>query len=530
MQSPARMAGLPPDRPPRILFCRTPRYMWPILSEADNFLIPLGYLCLAAALRESMPDVEIKLIDCPVQRLGWGSLEALMREWQPDMVCAGDEAIYVHESAKLFRTAKRANPECITVGGGFTLPHVPEWALGPGSCDYLVFGEGEITFTELVKTLRYGGDLSTVAGLRYLDTDGTVKDTGFRPLIRNLDDLPLPAYDLMPRISHRKGASLFQNSFNIEKGRGCIDTCSFCAIWTQMGSWKDGKPRPRYRAKSPERVVREMEILHRQYGYHNFMFVDGTFNIDPTWNDDWADRVIAKNWDDIAWYGFFRADSYEREHKMGVFKKLVQTGLHWYLVGVERETAEDYEFLSKHNYDTQSMHAMFESLRIDYPEVVRHATFIIGLPDDTREKLDRLFDYAVSLRPDFIAFQTISPEPGTPLWNQAIGEGWLEDKGMDELKEFYWWQPVMKTNHLSMQEMLEVANTMNRNVFSSYVRWDTVRSLVSRSRARRGYYQFMVAVGAKTMAQHMFDSMRGKTSFSHLNVIKDMVKPHWYDL
>ena len=44
---------------------------------------------------------------------------------------------------------------------------------------------------------------------------------------------------------------------------------------------------------------------------------------------------------------------------------------------------------------------------------------------------------------------------------------------MDERKEFYWWQPVMRTNHLSMQEMLEVANTMNRNVFSSYVRWDT---------------------------------------------------------
>ena len=101
---------------------------------------------------------------------------------------------------------------------------------------------------------------------------------------------------------------------------------------------------------------------------------------------------------------------------------------------------------------------------------------------------------------------------------------------MDELKEFYWWQPVMRTNHLSMQEMLEVANTMNRNVFSSYVRWDTVRSLFSSSRARRGYYQFMVGVGAKTMVQHAYDAARGKTSFSHLNVIKDMVKPYWYDL
>ena len=183
------------------------------------FLIPLGYLCLAAVLlRESMPDVEIKLIDCPVQKMGWGSLEALMREWQPDMVCAGDEAIYVHETAKLFRTAKRANPECITVGGGFTLPHVPEWALGPGASDFLVFGEGELTFAELVKTLRYGGDLNQVKGLRFLGKGGEVVDTGFRPLIHDLDSLPLPAYDLMPRISHRKGASLFQNSFNIEKG------------------------------------------------------------------------------------------------------------------------------------------------------------------------------------------------------------------------------------------------------------------------------------------------------------------------
>ena len=381
--------------------------MWPILSEADNFLIPLGYLCLAAALRESMPDVEIKLVDCPVQKMGWGSLEALMREWQPDMVCAGDEAIYVHETAKFFRTAKRANPECITVGGGYTLPHVPEWALGPGASDFLVFGEGEITFTELVSTLRYGGDLSKVKGLRYLDKDGTVLDTGFRPLIRHLDDLPLPAYDLMPRISHRKGASLFQNSFNIEKGRGCIDTCSFCAIWTQMGNWKDGKPRPRYRVKSPDRVVKEMEILHRQYGYHNFMFVDGTFNIDPDWNNEWADKVIAA-WDDIAWYGF-RADTYERENRMGVFKTRSNRTALVFDWSSERRPMTSVLEQTQHNTDV--MRAMFESLRIDHPQVVRHDLHY-GLPDDDREKLDRLFDYAISLRP------TSSPsKPSVP--NQA---------------------------------------------------------------------------------------------------------------
>ncbi len=530
MPSPARAAGLPGDRPPRILFCRTPRFMWPILTEADNFLIPLGYLCLAAALRESMPDVEIKLIDCPVQQLGWGSLEALCREWQPDVVCAGDEAIYVHESAKLFRMAKRVNPECITIGGGYTLPHVPEWSLGPGAVDFLVFGEGEITFCELIATLRQGGNLADIKGLIYLSDDGKVVKTPWRPLIHDLDSLPMPAYDLMPRISHRRRANLFQNSFNIEKGRGCIDTCNFCAIWTQMGNWEGGKPKPRYRVKSPERVMREMDVLYNQYGYKNYMFVDGTFNIDPDWNNDWADRVIQRNWKDLAWYGFFRADTFDREHKMGVFQKLVQTGLHWYLVGIERETADDYAFLKKHNYESESIRRMFETLRVDYPQVVRHATFLIGLPEDTHEKLDSLFDYAMSLRPDFIDFRTISPEPGTTLWNQAIEENWLEDKGIDELKDFYWWQPVMRTNHLDMNQMMEVANNMNRKVFMNYIRMDTLRSLVSRSPARRGYYRFMVGVGAKTMAQHALDVALKKTSFSHLNVIKDMVKPDWYEL
>lgn len=503
--------------------------MWPILSEADNFLIPLGYLCLAAALREDMPDVEIKLIDCPVQRLGWASLERLLAEWKPDLVCAGDEAIYVHETARLFHTAQRHNPAVVNIGGGFTLPHVPEWSLRKAGAHVLVFGEGELTFVELVRTLRYGGALSSVKGILYLGDDGAVVRTPFRPLIADLDSLPLPAYDLMPRISHRRGASLFQNSFNIEKGRGCIDTCNFCAIWTQMGDWGQGAPKARYRVKSPERVMREMEILYRQYGYHNFMFVDGTFNIDARWNDEWSDRVLAKKWRDLAWYGFFRADTFQREHERGVFRKLVRTGLHWFLVGVERKEADDYAFLSKHNYNPTMMQAMFDTLRKDYPQVVRHATFLIGLPDDDRPRLKRLFDYALALRPDFIAFQTISPEPGTTLWDQALAEGWIEPEGIDELRDFYWWQPVMRTRHLSRSEMAEVANQMNRDVFKGYIRFDTLRSLVSRSQARRGYYRFMVGVGAKTIGQHALDSLRGRTAFSHLNVIKDMVKPDWYD-
>jgi hypothetical protein len=259
------------------------------------------------------------------------------------------------------------------------------------------------------------------------------------------------------------------------------------------------------------------------------MFVDGTFNIDANWNEAWADQVVSKRWDDIAWYGFFRADTFFKEHRRGVFRKLVKAGLHWFLVGVERQDNEDYEFLSKHNYDSSMMRAMFQTLRREYPSVVRHATFLVGLPEDDEAKLWRLYDYAVSLQPDFIAFQTISPQPGTTLWNQALEERWLVDKGPDALKDFYWWQPVMRTEHLDLDDLMEIANDMNRMVFKSYLRPDTLRSLFSRSAARRGYYRFMVGVGMKTVLQHLHQVATGRTDFQHLNVIKDMVKPTWYE-
>ena len=140
-----------------------------------------------------MPDVEIKLIDCPVKKMG-GVARGPDARVAADMVCAGDEAIYVHETAKLFRTAKRANPECITVGEASTSPR-PRVSAGPWASDFLVFGEGELTFAELVKTLRYGSDLNEVKGLRFLGKGGEVVDTGFRPLIHDLDSLPMPAYD-----------------------------------------------------------------------------------------------------------------------------------------------------------------------------------------------------------------------------------------------------------------------------------------------------------------------------------------------
>ena len=203
------------DRPDPVLSDTTPG-TWPILSRRSQAASSFRSGTSVSPLRESMPDVEIKLIDCPVQKMVGVAPNPDARVAAEHGRCAGDRS-HLRPRSRQTLSNREAHIAQVHHGGGFTLPHVPEWALGPGASDFLVFGEGQLTFAEAVKTLRYGGDLNEVKGLRFLGK-GEVVDTGFRPLIHDLDSLPMPAYDLMPRISHRSSAS-FRTASTSRRGR-----------------------------------------------------------------------------------------------------------------------------------------------------------------------------------------------------------------------------------------------------------------------------------------------------------------------
>ncbi|MFA4908392.1 MAG: hypothetical protein WC583_01900, partial [Candidatus Omnitrophota bacterium] len=90
----------------KVLLIRPPRYLWPVVNESDNFMLPLGLPCLAASIKKELPDVDVKIIDCPPLKIGWKTLAKLIREIRPDVVGAGEEALYHHEAVKLFRLSK----------------------------------------------------------------------------------------------------------------------------------------------------------------------------------------------------------------------------------------------------------------------------------------------------------------------------------------------------------------------------------------------------------------------------------------
>ncbi|MDP6381382.1 MAG: hypothetical protein QF662_08565, partial [Phycisphaerae bacterium] len=81
----------------RVLLLRPPRYLWPFNSRASAFWPPLGLLCLAAAVRREMPEVDIRLLDAPGEGCGWKSLEQRLADERIDVLGIGEETVSAHE-------------------------------------------------------------------------------------------------------------------------------------------------------------------------------------------------------------------------------------------------------------------------------------------------------------------------------------------------------------------------------------------------------------------------------------------------
>lgn len=169
----------------KLLLVRCPKYMWPWVNESDNFLLPLGLPSVAAAVRSKIKDMEIKIIDCPPLKIGWQSLEKILRDERPDIIGAGEEALYHHEAIRLFKMAKEINPEVINIAGGHYFSWMVEDSLRNYPIDIIVRFEGEETAPDLIETLCSQRDLSEVKGIAY-KKNGKIKINTPRPLIEIL--------------------------------------------------------------------------------------------------------------------------------------------------------------------------------------------------------------------------------------------------------------------------------------------------------------------------------------------------------
>jgi anaerobic magnesium-protoporphyrin IX monomethyl ester cyclase len=512
----------------KVLFIRSPRHFWPIVNESDNFLLPLGYPCLAAYLREKMDDIKVEILDCCVQKIGWKSLASVLAEKKPDVVCVGELTIYYNEGFKTFRLAKQVNPKCITIAGGHIFSHLPEWTLNTcPEIDYVVMYEGEETLRELLETLRNGRSLSGVAGIAYRDGNKVVINPP-RPVIENLDTLPIPAYDIASLEKYSPFGNLWPRAITVQRGRGCIDSCNFCSWWVMEGKHElvDGKivPVKYYRTKSVERMVSEIELLYEKHGVRYLFWVDGTWNIDDKWLDSFCTEIIKRKYK-LGWWAFIRTDFLVEQEKSGVLEKMVRAGLRHVLVGVERATNEDINWVKKSGYTREKTKEAFHILKTKYPEVFRQGTILTGIRTDTEKSIKNLLAYAHEIDMDFAAFHPIMPFPGTPLWDSAKKEGWIEENDYSNYDMFF---PIMPSEQLSREEISKhtqwnYQNFIGKKPFRYFSRLFSPHQI-----RRRLHWWFLFAV-LRVLMTDLYNSAMGRKKFEGFAAVNKMWKPSYYD-
>ncbi len=516
----------------KILFIRPPRCMWPFVNESDNFLLPLGLPCLAAVLRKEFPEIQVKIIDCPPLKIGWKSLERILREENPDMVGAGEEALYSHEAVRLFRLAKEINPCVVTVAGGHFFSWMVEHSLERFPIDFIVRFEGEATVVELVRALLEKRDPCTVAGIAF-KRDAKPLITGARPLIEDLDSLPLPAYDLMPMGKYSPFGYLWPVSATLEHSRGCVDRCNFCSLWTFWGKQTrtdiehDGLDvSPRYRTKSVERTLEEVDIVYRKYGRRFIIWADPTFNMDLKWTDAFCEGLLKRNYKDLYWWAFLRADFVKRDEQAGTLEKMVRAGMIHPLIGIERACTEDLRRIRKSVYSRDLAKEVFSIFKKKYPQVFRQGTFVTCLPFDTRESMLQMVDYAVELDIDYPAFHPVAPVPGTYLYQELKQAGVLIET---DFRKFDWATPLLNSSSgLTRADFAKLNMELNKRYVLYRPHW-MLRGLFSRHKHKRGLYWWFLRITLKMMFLEIRDTLLRRKKFEGVTGFMRLKKPVWYE-
>jgi radical SAM superfamily enzyme YgiQ (UPF0313 family) len=438
---------------------------------------------MAAMLRQEVPEVGVAILDAPAMQMGWRTLTSELERQRPAFVAIGEEAVSCVEGLRLARLAKRLGAKVIA--GGCFFGHVAEPALGTGLIDVVAHGEGEWTIVELAQALLPGGSLARVQGISYLE-DGQLRTTQPRPLIADLDQLPFPAYDLLPVSCYGTRSRNHPGLAAVELSRGCVGSCDFCVLWRQMGRSAAGRMTPHLRVKSPERLLEEIRILAREHGRRYLGWVDPCFNAHPEVPARLAELLLREGIE-VGQSAWMRADGLVRDARSGALDACVRAGLNEVYIGVERPDVKGLESLGKTCGVGQVREAL-AVLRDQHPQVAVVGSFIYGLPGDTPADMRAIHRLAIELKLDQFFFIPLTPLPGTRGWRSEM---W--DPSGERFREF----SFLPANGLGRAHTeLERALLWSlatywpgqriRNYLTDFYGGDTRRSRVSRRLTWRG--------------------------------------------
>jgi anaerobic magnesium-protoporphyrin IX monomethyl ester cyclase len=390
--------------------------------------IPFGLLYAASSAYRHGHNV--KIIDLVKEDLSNDDLIDVIREYSPGVIGMGGITSSYRRCKELIKNIKdhfKTIP--IVVGGVIT--SVADLLLTKAGADYVVHGEGEITFPNLINALEKKEDMTQIKGISFF-TGGTIQRTEREQQIQDLDDIPIPEYSLLKMehyletmdkwIAHyfsiqdcinkdiQKILSGKRYMFPIITARGCTHKCIFCY-----------RHHRGLRQHSVDYVLNMMQHLHDNYGVAVFQINDELTTGSKAWVRDFCNGIIKKNLPVAIIILSARVDTVDEE----ILSMLKDINCIMINYGYESGSDTILKEIRKGVTREQALNAGLLTIKIGIKNVPE---IIIGFPSETRETVEETIDFLKQLDVWPISVNTPIPFPETYLWNYAVEHNLIDNK------------------------------------------------------------------------------------------------------
>ena len=396
----------------------------------------LGTVLLGTILQRQ--GLEVKVVIEDVAAPDFRSLD-----FQPDLVgisSISSTAPRAYELADYYR-----GQGIPVVLGGAHSSFLPREGLE--HADFVICGEGEGALPELVNTLNNGGDYTGIQNLCFKEGDA-IRQNPWRPLVADLDSLPIPNYGLIHGWKVKGGKGIV----SIATSRGCPFNCSFCSVILLFGR--------KHRTNSVDRVIEEI----RQNGLHghHIFFCDDNFTADRKRTKELCERILAENLK-IEWSAQVRVEA-AKDHEL--LELMAKSGCYIVFVGLESINPATLKAYNK----SQTVEGIKDCVINFHRHGIKvHGMFVFGSEEDHYQVIRDTVKVSRQLDLDSLQYLILTPVPGTPFYqemeaqNRIICRDWSQYDGHHAvfqprqftpyelqlettraMKKFYSWPSVVK--------------------------------------------------------------------------------------
>jgi radical SAM superfamily enzyme YgiQ (UPF0313 family) len=450
-------------------------------SKTGAVLPPLGLLYIAAYLRDKHPEFNINVLDAASYKYNLvdDGFKERLSGFLPDVVGITVYTTTFSAVLKTVEIVKELFPNCVVVVGGAHVSIKPEECLDYNGIDVAVIGEGEITFNELVECLSCNGDLDNVNNIVYKRDNNKIK-TNIDGATGNLDVIPIPARDMIDMKLYRPAKGVYKRlpSANMITARGCPFSCNFCSK-NIFGN--------KARYQSPENIIKEIEALQRDYGIREIAFNDDSFTLSSKRVELLCDLIVQKKLD-LTWNCGTRVNLVNPE----LLKKMKRGGCFSIGYGIESGSPDILKKIQK-GITLQNVRDAFKWTK--KAGIETRASFIFGLPGETKKTIQQTIDFSLELDADFVIYNIAIPLPGTKIYDEAKAKNLLLYDGLELYERADGPHPLIKLSDVTSEELVQLYNSAYRKYYirPKYIfnQFKRIRSLKELNRYVSGFVSFL---------------------------------------